>query len=87
MNNEKTPISQEAIKKLEKYRWLIYGILVLCYFFVVFHRMSTGVMREELGASFGIGPAEFAILGSCYFYTYTLMQIPAGILADTLGAK
>lgn len=30
---------------------------------------------------------SFAALGSIYFYVYIFMQIPAGILADTLGAR
>ena len=87
MAEAKVNFNPNDIKKVESYRWVVYGILALCYFFVFFHRMAAGVIKSDMTAAFGIGPAEFAILGSCYFYTYTIMQIPAGILADTLGAK
>jgi len=87
MSEKSVAVSAESVKKVESYRWVVYGILALCYFFVFFHRMAAGVMRSDLQKAFDIGPAEFSVLAACYFYTYTLMQLPAGILADALGAK
>lgn len=87
MITEAKSFTQDDVKKLESYRWVVYGILTLCFFFVFFHRMAAGVIKGDIQSTFGIGASEFAILASCYFYTYTIMQIPAGILADMLGAK
>ncbi|SES86311.1 Sugar phosphate permease [Natronincola peptidivorans] len=78
--------SQE-IQKLKTYRWLIWGVLVLSYIIVFFHRLALGVVREDLVATFGITGTTFANLGSTYFYAYMVMQIPSGILADSLGAR
>lgn len=69
------------------YRYVIWSILALIYLIVFFHRMSVGVIREELMDEFHIGSSSFAALGSIYFYVYMFMQVPAGILADTLGAR
>ncbi|KAB3532417.1 MFS transporter [Alkaliphilus pronyensis] len=79
--------SQEKIKKMMSYRWIIWGVLVLSYVIVFFHRLAIGVVREDLVETFGISGTTFANIGSTYFYAYMLMQIPSGILADTLGAR
>lgn len=71
----------------QNYRWLIWGTMSLAYIVVFFHRMAAGVVREDLVHTFGISATTFANIGAAYFYAYMIMQIPAGILADTLGAR
>lgn len=78
---------KDKIKKVESYRWVVWIILALVYVFVTFHRMGTGVVRNELEQDFSIGAAQFANIGSMYFYAYFIMQIPSGILADKIGPK
>lgn len=70
-----------------KRRWIIWGVLALAYVIVFFHRVAAGVVRQELINSFNITDVEFGNFGAMYFYPYMLMQIPSGILADTLGAR
>jgi sugar phosphate permease len=41
----------------------------------------------DLQADFAIGPAQLGNLAATYFYVYTLMQVPTGVLADTLGPR
>ncbi len=74
-------------KKMMTYRWVIYGCLIAIYFLVFFHRMSLGIIKDDLMSSFSMSATTFANLGAMYFYAYMLMQIPAGILADTLGTR
>ncbi|MBS4538101.1 MFS transporter [Clostridium sp. D2Q-11] len=59
----------------------------MAYVIVFFHRVAAGVVRQELINSFNITDVEFGNFGAMYFYPYMLMQIPSGILADTLGAR
>ena len=80
------PFVQNA-KTMGKYRWVVYGVVVITYFFVYFHRLSVGIVRNELIAAFAMSATAFANLGAMYFYAYMFMQIPTGILADTLGAR
>lgn len=68
-------------------RWTIFSILILTYMLVFFHRMAPAVVAADLMRTFGITGAALGSLAAMYFYVYTLMQIPAGILADTLGAR
>lgn len=69
------------------YRWVVWSVLILAYLVVFFHRLALGVVREDLTLAFGISATTFSNLGATYFYAYTLMQIPSGILADSLGAR
>ncbi len=69
------------------YRWLIFSILALGYVLVYFHRLSPGVMALDLMQSFGVGTTIVGILGSAYFYPYAVMQLPAGLLSDSLGPR
>ncbi len=69
------------------YRWVIWGIMVLSYMVVFFHRLAAGVVRPDLESAFGLGASSFGLLASMYFYAYMLMQIPVGLMADSLGAR
>ena len=74
-------------RRFERTRVIIYTILVLSYMSVYFHRMAPGVVSAELMASFHTSATALGSLAAMYYYIYTLMQIPAGVLADTLGNR
>jgi len=77
-------VSKDLKKALYRYRWAIFIILVSAYFFVNFHRMTVGIVGndiiDEVGGSIGF-------LSSVYFWTYAVMQIPSGLLSDHLGPR
>jgi sugar phosphate permease len=78
----------EAKKKKElSYRWIIFVVLAIAYFFVYFHRTTGGSINSDMQTFFGVGTASIALLSSAYLYAYTLMQIPSGILTDKLGPR
>jgi sugar phosphate permease len=68
-------------------RWAIYTILVVAYMSVFFHRMAPGVVSADLMLAFSTTGAALGSLAAMYYYIYTAMQIPAGVLADTLGTR
>ncbi len=74
-------------KKTLAYRWVVYGLLTLCYFLANFHRLATGVMKDELVEAFHLSAAAFGNMGSMVFYAYMIMQVPTGILVDTIGPR
>jgi sugar phosphate permease len=78
---------EKQIKEVERYRWVVWLVLASMYVFVTFHRMAAGVVKTDLQDAFKIGSAQFANIGSMYFYAYFIMQIPSGILADKFGPK
>jgi len=87
IESRKNSINPEAVQKVRSYRWAIWGVLVFAYVVVFFHRLAAGVVRQDLVDSFGITGTMFANISGTYFYAYMIMQIPSGILADSLGAR
>lgn len=79
--------SKDGMSKGLHYRWIVWGIMVLAYMVVFFHRLAAGVVRSDLVDSFGLSGAAFGTLASLYFYAYMIMQIPVGLLVDSLGAR
>jgi len=78
-------VTDETKNFVSRYRWLIFSILVVTYFFVYFHRMSINAVGTEMIDDIGSGSKEY--LSSVYFWTYAAMQIPSGLLADRLGPR
>ena len=74
-------------KKMMRFRWLIFVALSLAYLFVYFHRLSLSVVANDLIKEFQTSASVMGLLGSVYFYCYALMQLPAGLLSDSLGPR
>lgn len=79
---------ETRLRRLERQRWVIWGPLALALLIVYFHRVSAGVVADSLMREFNIQHAtELGLLSSIYFYTYAILQIPVGILADRLSPR
>jgi len=57
------------------------------YLMSMFHRVAPGAIARDLAAAFETSAASLGVLAAAYFYVLTLMQIPTGVLADTLGPR
>jgi len=66
---------------------LALGLAVAAYTLSFFHRVAPAALAQDLAASFQLGAASLGSLAATYFYVYTLMQVPTGVLADTLGPR
>ena len=66
---------------------VVWSIPAIFYLFAFFLRSSPAVMTTELMTSFGIGAKDLGSLSAFYFYAYVLMQIPTGMLIDSLGPR
>ena len=78
----------EKVKNIAyKYRWYIFGLFAIIHLFAFLNRVSLAAVKSDLEQTFGITPFQYSNLSSAFFYTYAIMQIPSGILADTLGAR
>jgi sugar phosphate permease len=54
---------------------------------VYFHRLCPAVIALDIQTSFGITGTLLGVLGSAYFYTYAIMQLPTGLMADSWGPR
>ncbi|UCV20909.1 MFS transporter [Ferribacterium limneticum] len=68
-------------------RWLALGVVAVAYILSFFQRFAPAGIAPDLAAAFDTSAASLGVLAATYFYVYTLMQIPTGILADTLGPR
>ena len=75
------------IRKTFRYRWLVFWTLALGYVLVYFHRLCPAVVAVDMMADLEAGGTLLGILGSAYFYPYAVMQLPAGLLADSWGPR
>jgi predicted MFS family arabinose efflux permease len=57
------------------------------YLMSMFHRVAPAAIARDLAAAFEASAASLGVLAATYFYVLTLMQIPTGVLADTLGPR
>ena len=78
---------QSLRARMRRLRWLSYTLVVLGYILAYFHRMAPASIAPDLQRAFNASGAALGSLAAAYFYTSTLMQIPAGIMADTLGVR
>ena len=68
-------------------RWLALGVVAAAYVLSFFQRFAPAGIAQDLAVAFQTSAASLGVLAATYFYVYTLMQIPTGILADTLGPR
>lgn len=68
-------------------RLIMMAVVVVTYMLSFFQRFAPAGVAQDLAAAFHTSAASLGVLAATYFYVYTLMQIPTGILADTLGPR
>jgi sugar phosphate permease len=86
---QKSIASERVMPNLqfETAKWSIFVVLILTYVLVYFHRMAPGVVSEFLMADFHTTGTRLGSLSAIYFFVYAVMQIPSGVIADTLGTR
>ena len=73
--------------QLVRLRWTAFVIVGLAYVLSYFHRFAPAAISADLQQTFHASSAELGGLAATYFYVYMVMQIPTGILVDTLGPR
>ncbi|MEI7704648.1 MAG: MFS transporter, partial [Deltaproteobacteria bacterium] len=68
-------------------RGLILAVVLASYVLSFFHRTAPASIAGEVTRAFGIPRAVMGTLAATYFYVYTLMQVPVGVLADAWGPR
>jgi predicted MFS family arabinose efflux permease len=67
--------------------YLAWATVATAYAIAFLQRVSPQSVSLSFMADFGTDAAGVAMLASSYFWGYTLMQIPAGLLVDRYGVK
>lgn len=67
--------------------WLVWGLGAVVFGCAFFQRVAPGVMVDGLMAEYAVGGAVLGNLTALYFWTYALMQVPAGLIVDAFGCR
>jgi MFS family permease len=68
-------------------RWAVWSLSVAFLFFEYLLRVMPSGAPTQLMQAFSISATGFGAAMGFYFYAYTPMQIPAGLLMDRFGAR
>ncbi len=80
-------LNSHQSRQLVRLRWTAFVIVGVAYVLSFFHRFAPAAISADLQQTFHASGAELGGLAATYFYVYTVMQIPTGVLADTLGPR
>lgn len=68
-------------------RLLVFSLAAAAFFLSFFHRVAPAALSQHLMSAFDVGGAALGALAATYFYIYTCMQMPTGVLVDTWGPR
>ena len=68
-------------------RWLLLGASWLVFFVAFLDRVNLSVAMPLIAKDFQLSPEQTGLILSAFFITYTLLQVPGGILGDKIGPK
>src|SRR5207253_338692 len=69
------------------YRWVILAVCTLAFVEVHVHRLAFSPLIPTFVADLGITYTTAGTIQTAYFWTYTLFQVPVGVLTDRWGAR
>lgn len=68
-------------------RWLIFAVIALGYILVYFHRLCAAVVAADMQHDLLATGPLLGAMAAAYFWPYAFMQLPAGLLSDSLGPR
>jgi MFS transporter, ACS family, D-galactonate transporter len=77
----------ETAQKIPGRRWIIGVLLASGVLINYFDRISLSVAAPQLQHDLGLSAVEIGLLFSAFFWSYSLFQLPGGILLDRFGIK
>ncbi len=72
----------ETFHTLKIRPWIVWGLGSILGLFTFLLQGSPSVMIPQLMQTYEINVIQIGVLTSSFFYTYIVMQVPAGMLVD-----
>ena len=80
-------LAGDKIKNYNKIKWSMWSILTFSLILVLFLRMSTAVISDNMSNELGFNSVQISNIVSMALYAYAFMQIPSGLLIDKYGTR
>jgi MFS family permease len=81
------PKDAATFKKNAHLGWFVLSLTALFYCYEYLLRIQPSAMSADLRQHYGIDEAAFGNLFAIYYYIYTFMQLPVGLLLDRFGLR
>ena len=78
-------MTQAPTSPIPRLRWRIGGLIGAGVLINYFDRISLSVAGPQLQQSMGLTPSDLGLLFSAFFWSYAMLQIPAGLILDRFG--
>jgi len=75
------------MERESRLRFAVFALAGTAFFLSFFHRVAPAAISRELTRDFRLTSAALGTLSATYFYVYAVMQLPTGVLVDTLGPR
>jgi MFS family permease len=70
-----------------RYRWVILAVSVIAFLQTHLHRLAFAPLIPTFVGDLGLSYAAAGTIQTAYFWTYTAMQVPVGVVADRWGVR
>lgn len=87
--SEQTAVAIDSGINIRKHvlPWMMFSIAAMFYCFAYFLRVSPSMMENELTSQFHITATQLGNFSAFYYYAYTPLQIPVGVIVDRFGSR
>ena len=69
------------------YRWVVLAVALGAFMQTHLHRMAYAPLIPTFVANLGLSYAAAGTIQTAYFWTYAVVQVPIGIVADRWGSQ
>lgn len=73
--------------RYRRLRTLAFGLGAAAFVLAFFHRVAPGAIAVDIREAFSTNATTLGFVAAFYFYPYALMQLPSGVLADSIGPR
>ncbi len=77
----------DTSSRYRRLRRLAYALGAAAFIVAFFHRVAPGAIAADLRATFDSSATTLGFIAAFYFYPYAAMQLPSGVLADSVGPR
>ncbi|GGY59065.1 MFS transporter [Bacterioplanes sanyensis] len=77
----------KTLNSLAASRWPGWWLLIVVFVCGFFFRFAPASMASSIQLELSLSATALGLIASMQFWTYTLMQVPAGIFSDALGLR
>ncbi|MEQ0770684.1 MFS transporter [Paraburkholderia tropica] len=80
-------MNQAALRQRSKVRWWVAGLMWAAIAINYIDRTVLSAAAPRIQSEFHLGAVEMGVVMSAFFWSYALLQLPSGFLADRFGQK